>query len=168
MAPQSQSIPGNDTVCACGNRPRDIVHCDDRFNDLYVHICYCMYFNEEDNSTIVGKCFYTCFYYAQLYLYLPLNGSQLSEVQCGSFNREGELCGRCKENHSLPVYSYQFLSCVDCQVYSYKNWVKYIAIAFGPLTVFYIIVIVCRISATSAMYHKWYSCSNKHQFLLWR
>ena len=27
---------------------------------------------------------------------------------------------------------------------------KYIAIAFGPLTIFYIIVIVCRISATSA------------------
>ena len=34
--------------------------------------------------------------------------------------------------------------------HDYKNWVKYIAIAFGPLTVFFIIVIVCRISATSA------------------
>jgi len=145
---QSPSVPGNDTVCAFGN----IVHCDDCFNDLYVLICYCMYFNEEDNSTIifVGKCFYTCFYYPELYFSLPLNGSQLSEVQCGRFNREGELCGRCKENHSLPVYSYQFLSCVDCQDYSYKNWVKYIANAFGPLTVFYIIVIACRVSATSA------------------
>jgi len=122
---QSPSVPGNDTVCACGNRLRDIVHCDDRFNDLYVLICYCMYFNEEDDSTIVGHCFYTCFYKIA-YFRLPLNGSQLNDAQCGSFNREGELCGRCKENHSLPVYSYQFLSCVDCQDCSYKNWVKYI------------------------------------------
>ena len=56
---QSPSVSGNDTVFACGNRLRGVVHCDDRFYDLYVLICYCMYFNEEDNSTIifVGKCF---------------------------------------------------------------------------------------------------------------
>ena len=48
------------------------------------------------------------------------------------------------------MYSYQFLSCVECHDHSYKNWLKYIAIAFGPLTVFFIIVITCRISATSA------------------
>ena len=78
---QSPSVPGNDTVCAFGNRLRDIVHCDDHFNDLYVLTCYCMYFNEEDNSTktIVGKCFYTCFHQPDLYLCLPLNYSQLNE-----------------------------------------------------------------------------------------
>ena len=108
-----------------------------------------MYFNEEDDSTIVGRCFHSCFY-QHIYFHLPLNGSQLNEAQCGRFNREGQLCGSCKKGYALPVYSYQFLSCVKCHDYSYKNWLKYIAIAFGPLTVFFIIVIVCRISATSA------------------
>ena len=46
-----------------------------------------------------------------------------------------------------PVYSYS-LACVECKDYEY-NWLKYIAVAFLPLTVFYIIVILFRISATS-------------------
>ena len=128
------------------------MECDDHFNDLKLLTCYCMYFSDDEgsSSTVVGHCFYTCFYLPERYFHLPLNGSQLNEVQCGRFNREGQLCGSCKKGYSLPVYSYQFLSCVKCHDHSYKNWVKYIAIAFGPLTVFFIIVIVCRISATSA------------------
>ena len=127
------------------------MNCDNCSNELYVLICYCMYFNEEEDSAIiVGQCFFTCFHHPELYFRLPLNGTQLNEAQCGDLGREGQLCGSCKKGYSLPVYSYQFLSCVKCHDYSYKNWVKYIAIAFGPLTVFFIIVIVCRISATSA------------------
>ena len=144
-----QSASGNDTVCACSHSYRDLVQCDDLHNELRLHVCYCMYFNETDDSTIVGHCFYTCLYH-HVYFTLPLNGSQLNEAQCDSLGREGVMCGRCKEGYSLPVYSHRFLSCVKCHDYSYKNWLKYIAIAFGPLTVFYIIVIVCRISATSA------------------
>ena len=144
-----QSASGNDTVCVCSHSHRDLVQYDDPHNELRLHVCYCMYFNEQDDSTIVGHCFYTCFYH-HVYFPLPLNGSQLNEAQCDSLGREGVMCGRCKEGYSLPVYSHQFLSCVKCHDYNYKNWMKYIAIAFGPLTVFYIIVIVCRISATSA------------------
>jgi len=143
------SASGNDTVCTCGDSLEGVVRCDDHSNELDLLICYCMYFNEEDDSTVVGHCFYPCIN-QHTYFSLPLNGSQLNEAQCANLNREGLLCGHCKEGHSLPVYSYQFLSCVNCQDYSYKNWLKYIAIAFGPLTVFYIVVIACRISATSA------------------
>ena len=145
----SPSASGNDLVCECGDSLGGVVQYDDHFNNLKVLACYCMYFNEDDDSTIVGRCFFTCFCKIAFFR-LPLNGSQLNEVQCGNLNREGQLCGSCKKGYSLPVYSYQFLSCVKCHDYSYKNWVKYIAIAFGPLTVFFIIVIVCRISATSA------------------
>ena len=126
------------------------MNCDNCSNELYVLICYCMYFNEEDDSAIVGQCFFTCFHHPELYFRLPLNGTQLNGAQCGDLGRQGQLCGSCKKGYSLPVYSYQFLSCVKCHDYSYKNWLKYIAIAFGPLTIFFIIVIACRISATSA------------------
>lgn len=40
------------------------------------------------------------------------------------------------------------MSCVDCTDYKY-NWLKYIAKAYIPLTVFYFIVVIFRISATS-------------------
>ena len=46
---------------------------------------------------------------------------------------------------STLIYS---LACVECKDYKY-NWLKYIAVAFLPLTVFYIIVILFRISAAS-------------------
>ena len=47
----------------------------------------------------------------------------------------------------IPVYSYD-LSCVECTDYKY-NWLKYMAVAYGPLTVFYFIIIIFRISANS-------------------
>ena len=37
---------------------------------------------------------------------------------------------------------------MECTDYKY-NWLKYIVVAYGPLTVFYFIIIIFRISATS-------------------
>jgi len=65
---------------------------------------------------------------------------------CGYFNRAGQLCGKCKQNHSIAVYSYD-MKCVRCSVGF--GWVKYILAAFLPLTVFFILVLSCRLSATS-------------------
>ena len=57
------------------------------------------------------------------------------------------MCSGCVDGYASPVYSYSF-DCVECKDYKY-NWLKYIAVAFLPLTVFYIIVILFRISAAS-------------------
>ena len=57
------------------------------------------------------------------------------------------MCTECVDGYAYPVYSYS-LACVECKDYEY-NWLKYIAVAFLPLTVFYIIVILFRISVTS-------------------
>ena len=64
------------------------------------------------------------------------------------FNRKGQLCGECVENYTLPAYSY-FLGCVKCENYN-NGWIKFIAAAFLPLTFFYNVVILFRISATSS------------------
>ena len=80
---------------------------------------------------------------------LPENISELqgdSIEWCVTYHRRGQLCGACEENYTLPVYSY-YLGCVKCEDYKY-GWVKFIAAAFLPLTVFYILVIVFRISVT--------------------
>ena len=63
-------------------------------------------------------------------------------------HRKGRLCGECMDNYSLPVYSYS-LMCIRCTDFKY-GWIKFIAVAFLPLTVFFFLVIVFRISATSA------------------
>ena len=70
----------------------------------------------------------------------------LNNATCGRFNRDGQLCGKCKEGYHPPVYSYD-VQCMKCS--GKYAWMKYIAVAFGPLTVFFLFVMCFRISATS-------------------
>ena len=81
---------------------------------------------------------------------LPKNVTHVSEDPslCSHFNRKGQLCGECAENYTLPAYSY-YLGCVKCENYN-NGWIKFIAAAFLPLTFFYIVVIIFRISVTSS------------------
>ena len=57
------------------------------------------------------------------------------------------MCGSCEEGYSPLVYSYD-LQCFNCTD-SHYNWIKYVTAAFVPLTVFFIVILWCRISATS-------------------
>ena len=82
---------------------------------------------------------------------LPCNISDLNDFMCASTNREGQLCGRCREGFAPPVYSYS-LTCVNYTDYS-LNWLKYLVVAFGPLTVFSVIISVFHISPTSPYLH---------------
>ncbi len=78
---------------------------------------------------------------------LPSNISQLNEQVCGWLNRDGQLCGRCKDGFGPAVYSYS-LSCVECKDYHY-NWVKYAVVSLLPLTVFFFVITLTRIKLLS-------------------
>ena len=106
--------------------------------------CKCM--TEEDGVLVVGACLYTCNAIQGSYP-LPCSTSLLNNFTCEDLNRHGRLCGECKEGYAPPVYSYE-LKCVKCKNYHY-NWVRYIAAAFLPLTLFFFVVTVFSISFTS-------------------
>ena len=100
----------------------------------------------------MGACLYGCIqvrpkYADPLYRLLPHTTEELNNATCGRFNRDGQLCGRCKEGYYSPVYSLD-VRCLKCSNSGYA-WLKYIAVAFGPLTVFFLLVMCFRISATS-------------------
>ena len=96
----------------------------------------------------MGACLYTCNALVG-YFPLPCDITDLNNFTCAGLNREGQLCGQCIKDHAPPVYSYD-LRCVKCKDYQY-NWLKYLAVAFLPLTVFYCIVTVFSISFTSPL-----------------
>ena len=54
---------------------------------------------------------------------------------------------KCIQGYGLPVYSYK-LECVECDD-NENNWLKYLAVAYGPLALFYILVAMFSISFTS-------------------
>ena len=149
------TFPNNITgTCECGDRLSGTIECNERDKIVSIKSCYCMTLDESTSQPVVSNCLYMCnIVYSDIreshsFNWVGTNTTaNLNNVTCGQYNRKGTGCGECIKGHSLPVYSYS-LSCVECSDYKY-NWLKYIAVAYIPLTLFYFTVIIFRISATS-------------------
>ena len=140
-----------DGSCSCGDWLNGAIICSPESESVALAACYCMTYSEDSNDTVAGACLYSYFRCnSNNFDYvIPHNVSELNEMMCGFLNRDGQLCGGCKEGFAPPVYSYD-LQCVEAsQCTHHSTWWKYIVAAFLPLTIFYITVIVFRISATS-------------------
>ena len=140
-------------TCKCGSMLDGTIQCDDKH--LQAKGCYCI---TADTSleAAVGFCLYKCHKFITMvgnnaiYFTIRTNTTLgLNEETCGLYNRTGLMCGQCINSSGLPVYSYD-LSCVECTDYKY-NWLKYIAVAYVPHTLFYFVIITFRISATSGL-----------------
>lgn len=117
-------------------------------------ICYGMTYNQYTNETVVGYCLYTCdrrILRCGIYNKLPQHTYQINAEMCSKLNRTGQLCGSCMEGNGHPVYSYT-TKCVPCFEDDFlKSLFKYLAVAFLPLTAFYLLVVIFKISVTSGL-----------------
>ena len=138
----------NHSECVCGDSLNGVVSCNAKTSTVHLPRHFCIFFSEELDTTLIGNCPYGS---GGL---LPKNISKLKDDAyvglCGHFHRKGQLCGECEDKYTLPVYSYD-PGCVKCDDFE-NGWIKFIAAASLPLTVFYTstVVIVFRISATSS------------------
>ena len=158
----SQWIPDANGEYPCGVDKIGVVQCDENDKYLKIHACYCIYWDQDTNESVVGSCLITCYYARNSSPFYPIerysisNGTLFNEAVCSlstsyvDTHREGRFCGRCKPLHGLAAYSYQYTICVPCTDYGYKNWLKYFAVALLPLTVFYFLVVILRISVASS------------------
>ena len=153
--PEVWVIPRNDSQqCDCGSDLSGRVYCNSTMGALGILDCYCMTYDESMENVIVGACIYNCdnvstqMTHDSVYHYLPNNSSELNKIMCEPFNRAGQLCGQCQEGYGTPLYSYD-LRCIKCSGTHY-HWLLYIVVAYVPLTLFLLLVLCCRISATSA------------------
>ena len=143
--------PSSNDTCRCGASIHGAVKCNETLQESAILDCYCMTYNES-TGVVAGPCFYNCENIPKgqddmLYHHLPHHVEALNSAMCGQFHRGGQLCGSCEEGYSPLVYSYD-LQCFNCTD-SHYNWVKYVTAAFIPLTVFFIVILCCRVSATS-------------------
>ena len=130
--------------CRCGSELQGAIHCVEGSFKTMLTACFCMSsYKKDPNITVVGACMYMC---ARRY---ELDTVHMCDLRQSTSNREGQLCGQCRKGFVPPVYSYDW-RCVKCLHDNFlKNLVKYCAVAFLPLTVFFVIVITFHISATS-------------------
>ena len=133
--------------CTCGKSIKRIVTCEEDKGVLALQKCYCMTITtlKNEETPVVGPCLLAC----RQNSHFEFNATDLNNMTCGPYYRTGVLCSKCIEGYGLPVYSYD-LSCVECADYTY-NWIRYVAVVYGPLTVFYMAAIVFRITATSGL-----------------
>ena len=140
--------------CQVGYNFNDLVIFEGHTQQTWLQTFYCMTtsdVNTTNRTDVIGSCLLSFDVRLSSFYPLPCNVSELNVYMCAGLNREGQLCGRCVKGFAPPVFSYS-LNCVNCTNY-HLNWLKYIAVAFGPLTVFCILICVFHISATSAYLH---------------
>ena len=126
----------NETYCQCGDDLGDTIYCNQ--STLKPSDCYCVTYDVDTNRTYAGACIENCWNY-RAYHPLPSNVTQLNEQMCGKWNRDGRLCGKCRENYYPLVYSFN-MACMNCTEAN-ANVLKFICTAFVPLTLFYFIVL---------------------------
>ena len=148
----------NNHTCVCNTEPEHIIKCDGKRSAVLA--CYCVTTDEDEFSSrglIVGSCIFNCWrrpnhtILDSQYFILPRNSSSLNSDTCGWLKRTGPLCGKCLPNHSPTVYSYS-LKCVECP-HGHRNWGLFILIAFVPLTVFYIIILLLNVNVAASSLH---------------
>ena len=150
-------VESNTGECECGDSLDGPVLCDRNTKEVFISSQYCMSYNRHRGEEVVGRCpyVYTSFYELNIthvgqYIKLPGNVSELEHLFCDHLNREGYFCKTCKKGYHFPMYP-DFLKCVKCDPKHYtRNWILYVVISFLPLTIFLILVVCLRISATSA------------------
>ena len=141
-------------VCYCGNRLGGLIRCHQETGTVEIMLCYSMTYSDITNTTIVGYCLYTCMrenLKCGIFNKLPQSNEEINEEMCSPLNRTGQLCGSCMEGCGTPIYSYT-TRCVTCLKEDFvRNLFKYLAVAYLPLTAFYIFVIIFKVSVTSGL-----------------
>ena len=140
-------MPSNGTC-----KSSDVVRCvqgEEGSYHLSLLPCFCLTRYGNSSVAVHGFCPFTCTEKSPLFNYVSLPAqisiSNLSQIMCNNFSRKGQLCGQCEDGHALAAYSYT-LKCVSCHQ---QNWLKYLGAAFGPQTIFFILVVSSRMSVTS-------------------
>ena len=147
--------------CQCGGRNKfahtgRIIKCRNSrlSSSSSLQKCHCLTSVNNSDKVYVGRCIYACGNFLpeeplnDFYHPLPCNLTNISSYLCGRLSRNGLNCGYCKDGFSPYLLSYN-LSCVECQN-AHTNWWKFILLGFGPLTCFYVFVLVFHINITSS------------------
>ena len=142
--------------CTCGSSVHDVMTCDNETQEVSIRRSFCLTsFDGDTGKAVIGSCLFAQHHGhgadSDKGLYIKVNGnlSQQDQQLCGYVNREGQLCGRCRSNHYMSAYSYDF-KCHQCHNgHTIANAVVYFTVAFFPVTLFLVAVVSLHISVSS-------------------
>ena len=150
------AVCNNRSTCTClQNMP--YLDCADNTLQIAVMMNHCVTYNNSTRELHTGLCIENCYRVKEqkhMHLPLPIDPLEMNEKMCGGhWNREGQLCGKCKPGHAPLVFSYE-LKCVSCsELESKRNLWIFLLIALGPSTIFFFIVMFFKINTTKSHLH---------------
>ena len=134
--------------CKCGSQLGGEVICE-RYKRVRLFNNYCMTYDVTSNVTVAGACPFSRLKNSDgLYTQPPMDVNELNNFTCGKLQRSGLLCSHCENSLGVAVLSYSN-ECTKCLGNIY-GWLLYFTLALLPTTVFFIMVVYCRIHATAA------------------
>ena len=109
------------------------------------------------NLTVYGLCPYIIVTDQEIYQRWTIDGLfqqyyhinfTMPEQTCGKLNRKGLLCSQCNDGYGPSVCAFAS-ECVKCRGSAFSRWVLHLFVVLFPITMFYVIVIIFNIQATS-------------------
>ena len=82
-----------------------------------------------------------------VYMELPIRLTELTESMCAPLNRRSVVCSECKNGFGLSINSFGY-KCTNCNGAWYAVPLT-LFLEFGPVTLFYLLILVFRVSVTS-------------------
>ena len=144
-------------LCKHKTNVRDsiILHCGDIDVCIMTGRCVTYISNDSLRRTAVGWCPYIshnvhwCHDVMTEFYGLSSERSlaELTNMTCGDYNREGLLCSSCKPGYGPAVYAFG-LMCIKYRD-DRLGWVLYLGLIMIFVTVFYVIIVLLNIKATS-------------------
>ena len=139
-------------ICRYASRSAPAVICDSQTLTTFVVAGTCMTHYIDNTSIVICECPYIPVNdktYVNRYLRaLPENESELNDVICGPFNRQGLLCRSCRPGYGISVYSFGS-PCAKCFNRGLGIF-AYVTLELVPATLLYVVVLFFRIRATAA------------------
>jgi len=133
--------------CSCGTTRGHLLQCYGH-QRVRLEVTYCMSLDEVTQQVFIVSCPYVNQdIYKDVFVEQPQDPSQLNEQLCGWANRTGFLCQRCKDGLGVATMTYR-RTCLEC-IGPLKGWFLYFFLAFAPATIFFIVIVFCRIRTTS-------------------
>ena len=153
--PPGFGFSNNSTSCSCYENMRNILQCHGRSWTASLLNGYCMSYSTIHGvpQTVYGRCVFS---HAKTnsnnkYTDLPENEKNLSSKFCGAINRAGLLCGECKKNYSIDVFSTTY-NCHNCTP-SAAHWIIFITVNGLPPLVLFLAILMLHIQFTSGIWN---------------
>ena len=136
--------------CVCHSLKKWVI-CKERERKALLAYGKCMTYDNNTGEINVGRCPYILFsgWHENLqkdgYIKLPENVLDLNDFLCGSWNREGYLCSKCKDGYGMAI-SNVYMNCVKCKFSKGLGWFLYFVLQLIPITILFFLVLLFRIS----------------------